>query len=195
MGPKTWGELNRDEAPVVVPYVVTSEDVAGPFEKVPAETAEQAKLSALGFESSIEALGERFHASPRLLRALNPGAAFDAAGVEIRVPNVERPPLTKTHGLSLRVSETDRSVVALGPDGSVMARYPATVGSEHDPLPIGEWKVNGVELEPELHLQPRSLLGFRAGRREGQAAARAEQPRRRGLDRPVEAALRDPRLA
>ena len=84
MEAKTWAALNRDTAPVVVPYVVTPEDVAGPFEKLPVETPDKAKLSALGFESSIEALGEKFHASPRLLRALNPGAAFDARGARSR---------------------------------------------------------------------------------------------------------------
>lgn len=151
---KTWVELNRDEAPAVVPYVVATEDVAGAFEKLPEETTEKAKLSALGFESPIEGLGEKFHANPRLLRALNPGAAFDKAGVEIQVPNVERPPLAKTHGTSVRVSERDHSVVALGPDGSVMARYPATVGSKHDPLPIGEWKVKGVGWNPSFTYNP-----------------------------------------
>jgi lipoprotein-anchoring transpeptidase ErfK/SrfK len=151
---KTWAELNRDEAPVVVPYVVTSEDVAGPFEKLPVETPEKAKLSALGFESPIEALGERFHASPKLLRALNPGAAFDQAGAEIQVPNVERLPIAKTKGMSVRVSESDHSVEALGPEGDVMARYPATVGSKHDPLPIGTWKINGVSPNPSFTYNP-----------------------------------------
>jgi lipoprotein-anchoring transpeptidase ErfK/SrfK len=151
---KTWVELNRDEAPAVVPYVVASADVAGPFEKLPADTIDKARLSALGFESPIEGLGERFHASPRLLRALNPGTKFDRAGVEIQVPNVERSPLAKTHGMSVRVSEKDHSVVALGPDGSVMARYPATVGSQHDPLPLGTWKVNGVGWNPSFTYNP-----------------------------------------
>ena len=30
-----------------------------------------------------------------------------------------------------------------------------TSGSEHDPLPIGDWKVNGVYRRPGLQLQPR----------------------------------------
>jgi len=151
---RTWAELNRDEAPAVLPYVVASEDVAGAFEKLPTEAAEKAKLGALGFESPIEGLGERFHASPALLRALNPGALFDTAGVEIQVPNVERKPLTKAHGVSVRVSETDHSVTALGPDGSLLARYPATVGSEHDPLPVGKWKVVGVGRNPSFNYNP-----------------------------------------
>ena len=151
---KTWAALNRDAAPVVVPYVLTAEDVAGQFEKLPVETPDRAKLSALGFESPVEALGEKFHASPSLLRALNPGAGFDVAGVELQVPNVERSPLVKADGMSVRVSQSDGSVVAVGPDGTVMARYPATTGSEHDPLPLGEWKINGVARDPTFTYNP-----------------------------------------
>ncbi len=154
LGAKTWAALNRDTTATVGPYVLTPEDVAGPFEALPVETPDRARLSALGFESSVEALGEKFHASPGLLRALNPGAAFDVAGATIQVPNVERPPLAKTEGLRVRVSESDHSAVAVGPDGSVVARYPATVGSEHDPLPIGEWKINGVGWNPSFHYNP-----------------------------------------
>ncbi len=152
--PKTWAALNEDEAPVVVPYQVTTEDVAGPFEKLPTETVEKAKLAALGFESSIEGLGEKFHASPDLLRSLNPRAAFDEAGTGIDVPSVDRKPLAKARGTSLRVSQADHSVVALGPDGIVLARYPATVGSRHDPLPTGSWKINGVGWNPSFVYNP-----------------------------------------
>jgi len=160
---KTWAALNRDTAPVVIPYVVTIEDVAGPFEKLPVEIPDRAKLGALGFESSVEALGEKFHASPGLLRALNPGAAFDEAGVEIQVPNVERAPLAKVEGLTVRVSEGDRSVAAVGSDGVVVARYPATTGSEHDPLPLGEWKVNGVARNPTFAYNPDLFWDSEAG--------------------------------
>jgi lipoprotein-anchoring transpeptidase ErfK/SrfK len=151
---QTWALLNKDEAPAVGAYVVTAEDVAGVFEKLPVETMERAKLSKLGFESPIEGLGEKFHASPRLLRALNPGETFAKEGVEIQVPMVARPLLVKARGVTVRVSEADRSVVALDPDGAVMARYPATVGSKHDPLPVGTWKINGVGWNPSFVYNP-----------------------------------------
>ncbi len=152
---QTWPVLNRDEAPAVVRYVLAPEDVAGPFEKIPKDTLDKAKLPGLGFESPLEGLGERFHASPRLLRLLNPGAAFDRAGVEIQVPNVERPPLQRARGMSVRVSERDRSVEVLGADGSLIARYPASVGSRHDPLPVGRWKIKGVRFNPDFHYNPK----------------------------------------
>ena len=44
----------------------------------------------------------------------------------------------------------------------MIARYPASMGSEHDPLPVGEWKINGTSKDaPGLQLQPRPVLGRR----------------------------------
>ena len=36
-----------------------------------------------------------------------------------------------------------------------IARYPASTGSEHDPLPIGEWKIKGVARNPDFHYNPK----------------------------------------
>src|SRR6476620_3810240 len=46
-----------------------------------------AQLPALGYRDLLEALAERFHSSPKLLKRLNPGKAF-VAGDELLVPNV-----------------------------------------------------------------------------------------------------------
>ena len=117
VGKATLRELGRDEAPTTVPYLVSQEDVTGAFEKLPVEPADKAKLDALGFESPLEGIAERFHVSPRMLRSLNPGVEFDRAGVEIKVPNVERHALAAPRGLSVRVSVRDRSVEALASSG------------------------------------------------------------------------------
>src|SRR5258708_22614774 len=60
---------------------------------------EKAKLPALGYRNLREALGENFHASPALLKTLNPQAKF-ASGEEIRVPNVADavPPVAPPRG-------------------------------------------------------------------------------------------------
>ncbi|MEO8033241.1 MAG: L,D-transpeptidase family protein [Acidobacteriota bacterium] len=150
----TWQALNADAAPAIVPYTITAEDVAGPFAAIPEEMADKAKLPALGYETPSEAFGEKFHVSPKLLAALNPGAAFDKVGTIIQVPNVTRPPLPKTGGMSIRVSKSRRTVEAIDESGAVLARYPATIGSEHDPLPIGKWKINGVAWNPTFNYNP-----------------------------------------
>jgi len=151
----TWRALNLDLAAVIVPYTLTAEDVAGPYVAIPAEVADQAKLPALDYESLAEALGERFHISPKALAALNAGIRLDHAGAVIQVPNVTRPPLEKTAGMSIRVSRARGTVDAIDADGVVLARYPATTGSAHDPLPLGKWKVNGVAWNPPYNYNPR----------------------------------------
>jgi lipoprotein-anchoring transpeptidase ErfK/SrfK len=150
----TWKALNLDPAPAIVSYTLTAADVAGPFTPMPEEMADKAKLPALGYENLAEALGERFHSSPALIAALNPGKKLDRAGVVIQVPNVTRPPLEKTAGMSIRVSRKNGTVEALGEDGVVLARFPATTGSAHDPLPLGNWKINGVAWNPPYNYNP-----------------------------------------
>jgi peptidoglycan hydrolase-like protein with peptidoglycan-binding domain len=68
----TWQALNRDAAPALATYEITAADVAGPFMPIPQDMVEKSKLPALGYTSAVEALGEKFHASPALLRQLNP---------------------------------------------------------------------------------------------------------------------------
>jgi lipoprotein-anchoring transpeptidase ErfK/SrfK len=128
-------------APVTVTYVITDADAAGPYAPVPDDMMEQSKLPALGYASILEALGERFHTSPALLKALNPTATF-AAGEQIEVPNVERAPLAGV--AKVIVDQSDHAVIAQDESGKVIARYPASMGSEHDPLPVGDWKINGT---------------------------------------------------
>jgi lipoprotein-anchoring transpeptidase ErfK/SrfK len=36
----------------------------------------------------------------------------------------------------------------------VIAEYPVTSGSQHDPLPIGNWRVTVISLHPVFHYNP-----------------------------------------
>jgi lipoprotein-anchoring transpeptidase ErfK/SrfK len=148
----TWKILNTDTAPALVRVAITPEDVAGPFLPVPEDMMEKAKLPALSYSSALEALAEKYRASPALLKKLNPGSAFDRAGEEILAPNVIVAAPEKAS--SVAVSKSRRSVVALDAAGKILSRYPATSGSEHDPLPIGRWKIQGVGHDPPFHYNP-----------------------------------------
>jgi lipoprotein-anchoring transpeptidase ErfK/SrfK len=146
-----WTVLSQDTAPTLVPYTISAEDVAGPFVRVPEDMMEKAKLPALGYSSALEGLGEKFHSKPDLLKRLNPRAAL-RAGEQIQVPNVTRSAAGKAE--KLVVDRSDMSVTALDAQGHVLGRYPATMGSEHDPLPIGAWKVTGVTRNPTFAYNP-----------------------------------------
>src|SRR6476659_203700 len=87
----TWAALNKDVAPVMVPYTITAADLAGPFVVNPPEMIDKSKLPALGYGSVAEELGEKVHISPALLQTLNRGIACDKAGVVIQSPDVAGP--------------------------------------------------------------------------------------------------------
>ena len=150
-----WGLLNRDAGPVLLTYAITQADEKGPFLPLPAEVQEMAKLKWLGFETPEEALGEKFHISPKLLAELNPGKKLGTAGERITVPNVRRAAV----GLALRVVvvKSKRTVVAYGAGGKELAQYPATIGDSREPLPIGHWTVAGIVHYPWFDWDPKML--------------------------------------
>jgi lipoprotein-anchoring transpeptidase ErfK/SrfK len=166
----------------LIKYRITSDDVAGPFaESIPADLMAQSKLTALVYRSPAELLAERFHTSPEILRQLNASARFEAESV-ILVPNVEPmivPPISRTGqatsqpgaiGTSGRatgsaaetgradvivtVSRAASSLSVTDSTGTIVFFAPVTTGSEKDPLPLGEWKVNGVQHNPTFRYNP-----------------------------------------
>jgi len=148
----TWAALNIDTKPVVASATLSAEDVAGPFEKAPSDMMEKAKMKAMVYGSALEAIAEKYHASPALLQQLNPGKSF-AAGDSILVPNVlGASPLPEA--AKVVVDKSDSTVSLLDEGGRKFAQFPATTGSDHDPLPIGDWKIQGVSKNPEFHYNP-----------------------------------------
>ena len=149
------------EQPALVTYVLTEADVAGPFQPdIPKDLVEQSKLEALGYSNALEALAEKFHASPALLKQLNPGQMFATAGEQIMVPNVmpfdaaasTKP--TAPAGMRIVVTKRTGALTVEDEKGQVVFFAPVTMGSEHDPLPIGKWKVTGIQLSPAFHYNP-----------------------------------------
>lgn len=149
---------------------------AGPFvPDLPDETSRQGAYEHLGYRNLIEALAERFHTTPDLLAQLNGANAKIGPGAPLRVPNVANVDISK---LSADGRSWNRTLVLLGvapqqPQASkivvdesegtlraydeadqLLAQFPATMGSEHDPLPLGEWKILGVSKNPEFHFNP-----------------------------------------
>jgi len=148
----TWQALQAGDAPVLTTYAVTNKDADGPFVRIPADIMERAALKWLGYESAVEALAEKFHASPRLLRDLNPRKDF-VAGAEIVVPDVAslKPPGKAT---SIVVFKSDRRLQALDREGRVVAQFPISLGGPRDPLPIGKLKIANEVKDPAFYYDP-----------------------------------------
>ena len=160
----TWTELRKDGAPALVAYTITEADVAGPFAPTPSGMMAKSKMKAIPFQSAAEALGEKFHASPKLLAALNPGVPLDAAGGAIRVPNVQdiaaMPAAAK-----IEVDKSDAALRLLDAGGKAYAQFPITSGTAKFPLPIGDWTIESITADPWYNYDPALIVTARKGDR------------------------------
>jgi lipoprotein-anchoring transpeptidase ErfK/SrfK len=167
MDDQTWKLLlaaTGGDVPPLVDYTMTDVDVAGPFTPdIPRKLPDQAALDALNYRMPLEALGERFHSSPALLQQLNPGATFQRAGERLMVPNVisssgapaSSPAASSpASNVTVAVTKSTSALTIEDASGRILFHAPVTSGSIHDPLPIGTWKVNGVQRNPKFHYNP-----------------------------------------
>ena len=152
---RLWLALTEnDSEPTLVTYTITEKDVAGPFiDHVPKDYRDKAKLKRLSYTSAQELLAEKFHMSERLLQQLNPNVPLVQAGATIVVANVQRDELPRNIS-RVEVDATRQRVLAYAKDDSVVAVYPATVGSSERPSPLGEFKVTSIADNPTYHYDP-----------------------------------------
>lgn len=166
-GTKIAEALAATDAPPTVSYTITAEDTAGPFVPIPEDMMEKAKLKRLDYTSVVEALGERFHAAPALLKRLNPAARF-VAGEQIQVPNVvvdsvpAAPPANAAPtakpaaapAVTVTVSKSTSALTVADAGGKTIFYAPVTTGSQHDPLPLGQWAVTAIVKNPTFNYNP-----------------------------------------
>jgi lipoprotein-anchoring transpeptidase ErfK/SrfK len=155
---------------------ISPASMAEPFVgRLPKDPAAQAKLPVLGYANLLEKLAEQFHTTPATLMALNSPTTRLGPGARIRFPNVL--PSSRDYPVDLppewRKTLSDLNVSANQPKGALVvvdksesalkvyddadrliAQFPATMGSEHDPLPIGSWKIQGAAYNPPFHYNP-----------------------------------------
>lgn len=156
-----WKALNADGAPALMEYTLSDDDVRGPFVKIPAGMMLKARLKFLGYQSALEGIAEKFHINPALLQQINSGTHFDVAGQKLYAPNIAAPINTKA--ARIVVSKSKSTLRVLDDMGRVIAQYPCTSGSEHDPLPIGDWKVTGIYRNPKFNYNPKLFWDAKAG--------------------------------
>jgi lipoprotein-anchoring transpeptidase ErfK/SrfK len=145
------------QEPPTISYTITSEDAATPLVRsIPRDMMAKARLKRLDYSSRLELLAERFHASPALLKRLNPRLRL-GPGDRIVVPNVkvvsdaEGKPLPD---VVVHVSKSVSTLWVTDGAGKTIMHAPVTSGSEHDPLPIGMWTVTAVARNPPFNYNP-----------------------------------------
>ena len=157
----TWVALRDDRQALFAVYAIGDADAKGPYERIPADMMERAKLKWLGYESIEEALGERFHMSPRLLRELNPGKRF-AVGDEIVVADVADNTSAPAKATSIEIDKSERVLFVRGGD-RIVASFPISIGGPLDPLPVGRMKIVNEVKNPSFTYDPALLKNARPG--------------------------------
>src|SRR5579863_1667393 len=172
---ETWNALtsSRSPEPVLKHYTLSAEDVAGPFEKsIATNLDEMARLPGLTYTTTLAEIAEKFHMGESLLRELNPRINFSQAGAEIVVANVSPMPLRSSphtveaeppasseaegaRAQTIVVDKPARNVRAYAENGTLLAFYPATIGSDEKPAPSGVFKVRRVVWNPEFVYDPK----------------------------------------
>lgn len=111
-------------------------------------------------------------------------ASFFRAGQQIRVPNIGADQIDAaqvkdstwlatltTLGVGTTQPKADKIVVdksagtlfAYDAAGKLVAAFTATMGSSHDPLPLGDWKILAVSKNPPFHFNPDLFWDAKAG--------------------------------
>ena len=151
--------------------------LGGPFTNpIPKDPEQQAKLPCLCYRTALERIAERFHTTPETLVALNGPDTPLRAGQVITVPaaipssrdyqikDEKARELLSALNVDANQPQGDRVVVDKSDgvlrvyDGErLVGQFPATMGSERDPLPIGRWKITAHSFMPPWHYQPAIL--------------------------------------
>ena len=177
-------DIEPSAEPLVQYQVTAEDTAGPFAQTIPDDLIEQSKLPALSYRSVEEELGERFHTTADVLKRLNPAATFAAGdtilvpnvepfqlpapAAETTSPNPvaakgadagrSRPAgttgATEAPAVVVRVSRAASALTVTGQDGKIVFYAPVTTGSEKDPLPVGEWKVNGVQYNPAFRYNP-----------------------------------------
>ncbi|MGE5501028.1 MAG: L,D-transpeptidase family protein, partial [Ignavibacteriales bacterium] len=155
---EVWRQLTQDSQPIMQDYVITDDDVKGPFlDKLPAPNDYKAlaALDHISYTSPLEALAEKFHMDPALLKALNPDVDFSKAGTTILVTAPGGAPLPAVE--RVEVDKAKKQLRAYDASNKLVAVYPATVGSTDMPTPSGEYEVTTVQKDPVWNYDPSQL--------------------------------------
>lgn len=156
----TWARLTAaaGQRDPLTAYALTRADVRGPYRRLPKGVYAKARLDCLCYESLAELLAERFHTTPDVLRALNPGVDLGRAaeGTVVHVPSVAGR-AAREMPARLLVDRREGSLRGVDSTGRTLFWIPASVGSDAEPSPRGRLRVLSVTRNPYYHFNPRVL--------------------------------------
>ena len=141
------------DAPLLTTYTVTSNDLTRlqPLGKTWVGKSEQ---TALEYETLLELVAERGHASPNLTRRLNPTVNWTnlGAGTELQIPAVEYPPPVRAAFATIRLAE--KRLQVFDDHTNLLAHFPCSIAARVEKRPAGELRVTAIAPNPNYTFDP-----------------------------------------
>lgn len=145
--------LLLDAAPLTT-YIVTSNDLAR-LQPISKTWLGKSQQTALDYETLLELIAEKGHASPTLIRKLNPGVDWTNVneGMELKIPAVEYP-APKKKAAFVRISLAERTLQAFDENTNLLAHFPCSIAAKFEKRPVGELHVVAVAPNPDYTFNP-----------------------------------------
>jgi lipoprotein-anchoring transpeptidase ErfK/SrfK len=151
---KATREVLRLTAPTFITHTFTSAELAR-IEPVPDTWLGKSQRPELYYASALEFVAERYRASPKFLRSLNPDFNWDdiLPGAAVQVPAVDpfASPL-KVARIHIRLAE--KVLEATDEWGRIIVHCPVSIARNVEKRPVGELKIVVVIPDPDYTFDP-----------------------------------------
>jgi lipoprotein-anchoring transpeptidase ErfK/SrfK len=161
LGLRESGDLDRATrealeltAAALTEHTFTPQQLAW-LQPVPDTWLGKSEVDRLGYATALEYVAERYRASPRLIRRLNPDVDWDdvIAGTVVRVPNVSLVLLDVQPAL-VHIRLEERELTITDAAGRVVAHMPVSIARRVDKRPVGELTIKVIIPDPNYTFDP-----------------------------------------
>ena len=144
----------RLTAPALGIHLLSDEEV-GTLLRLPTTWLERSQRSALSHSTALELIAERYRASPRFIRALNPEIDWIEieAGTAVSVPSLGGVRLTG-RAAEIRIRLEARELGAFDASGRLLVYFPVSIARKVEKRPVGELRITVVVREPNYTFDP-----------------------------------------
>ena len=141
-------------APAIGTHVFTADELSD-LQPVGTTWLAKSEQTALAYATALESVAEQYHASPNLLKKLNPKTDWNSvqAGTVVQVPDVEHAnPTGRAAQFHIRLAAHELEVT--DENNRVIAHFPVSIARNVEKRPVGELHVTVVIPNPNYTFDP-----------------------------------------
>jgi lipoprotein-anchoring transpeptidase ErfK/SrfK len=135
-------------------YVVNAEDIVR-LGRVPEDWRERSQLTNMWFETVVEMVAEKCHASEGLIKTLNPSITdWTSVQTNQSVSLLNLSPAKRVTAAKLRVNLSAKTMTAYDDGGKLIALFPCSIAADKEKRIPGQLTVQTVAVNPNYTFDP-----------------------------------------